>query len=230
MKINTALILCAGYGKRLNPITLKIPKPLIKINDITLLDKTLSLIENLDIKKIKINTFYLQEQITNFISNHHLKKNIEIIQDGTEILDTGGGILNLIKSSKEKDFIVFNPDTLWNKNYVSVINKMQKYYFENDIKNLLMVVNKIRSFDKRFKGDFSLSKNKLNKSNINEYIYTGCQIINKNLFKDIKDLSFSISKIWKILLDKNLLYGVESEQEFIHLTDLEIYNDLSKNN
>ena len=49
MKINTALILCAGYGKRLNPITLKIPKPLIKINDITLLDKTLSLIENLDI-------------------------------------------------------------------------------------------------------------------------------------------------------------------------------------
>tara|TARA_Y100000590_G_scaffold246134_1_gene276553 strand:+ start:16726 stop:17418 length:693 start_codon:yes stop_codon:yes gene_type:complete len=230
MKINTALILCAGYGKRLNPITLKIPKPLIKINDITLLDKTLSLIENLDIKKIKINTFYLQEQITNFISNHHLKKNIEIIQDGTEILDTGGGILNLIKSSKEKDFIVFNPDTLWNKNYVSVINKMQKYYFENDIKNLLMVVNKIRSFDKRFKGDFSLSKNKLNKSNINEYIYTGCQIINKNLFKDIKDLSFSISKVWKILLDKNLLYGVESEQEFIHLTDLEIYNDLSKNN
>ena len=230
MKINTALILCAGYGKRLNPITLKIPKPLIKINDITLLDKTLSLIENLDIKKIKINTFYLQEQITNFISNHHLKKNIEIIQDGTEILDTGGGILNLIKSSKEKDFIVFNPDTLWNKNYVSVINEMQKYYFENDIKNLLMVVNKIRSFDKRFKGDFSLSKNKLNKSNINEYIYTGCQIINKNLFKDIKDLSFSISKVWKILLDKNLLYGVESEQEFIHLTDLEIYNDLSKNN
>ena len=230
MKINTALILCAGYGKRLNPITLKIPKPLIKINDITLLDKTLSLIENLDIKKIKINTFYLQEQITNFISNHHLKKNIEIIQDGIEILDTGGGILNLIKSSKEKDFIVFNPDTLWNKNYISVINKMQKYYFENDIKNLLMVVNKIRSFDKRFKGDFSLSKNKLNKSNINEYIYTGCQIINKNLFKDIKDLSFSISKVWKILLDKNLLYGVESEQEFIHLTDLEIYNDLSKNN
>ncbi len=230
MKINTALILCAGYGKRLNPITLKIPKPLIKINDITLLDKTLSLIENLDIKKIKINTFYLQEQITNFISNHHLKKNIEIIQDGTEILDTGGGILNLIKSSKEKDFIVFNPDTLWNKNYISVINKMQKYYFENDIKNLLMVVNKIRSFDKRFKGDFSLSKNKLNKSNVNEYIYTGCQIINKNLFKDIKDLSFSISKVWETLIDINLLYGVESEQEFIHLADLEIYNDLSKNN
>jgi len=74
MKINTALILCAGFGKRLNPITLKTPKPLIKINNITLLDNTLTLIENLGIQKVKINTFYLQEQIINFISNHPLKK------------------------------------------------------------------------------------------------------------------------------------------------------------
>ena len=97
MKINTALVLCAGYGKRLNPITLKTPKPLIKINNITLLDNTLNLIENLGIKKVKINTFYLQEQIINFISNHRLKKKIEIVQDGNKILDTGGGIFNLKK-------------------------------------------------------------------------------------------------------------------------------------
>jgi len=76
MKINTALILCAGYGKRLNPITLKTPKPLIKINNITLLDNTLNLVENLGIEKVKINTFYLQEQIINFISNHRLKNKI----------------------------------------------------------------------------------------------------------------------------------------------------------
>ena len=61
MNIDTALILCAGYGKRLNPLTLKIPKPLLKINNITLLENTIELIKNLEIKKIKINTFYLQE-------------------------------------------------------------------------------------------------------------------------------------------------------------------------
>ena len=57
MKINTALILCAGFGKRLNPITLNTPKPLLKINDLTMLDRCIKLIIDLDIKKILINTF-----------------------------------------------------------------------------------------------------------------------------------------------------------------------------
>ena len=230
MKINTALVLCAGYGKRLNPITLKTPKPLIKINNITLLDNTLNLIENLGIEKVKINTFYLQEQIINFISNHRLKKKIEIVQDGNKILDTGGGIFNLIKSLNENDFLVFNPDTLWNKNYLHTINEMEKYYNNNNIKNLLMVVNKSKSFDPRFKGDFDLKGNKLLKSNENKYIYTGCQIINKNLFKKVEDLSFSISNIWNTQLDQNALYGYESNENFVHLTDLEIYNKLLKDN
>ena len=66
MKINTALILCAGYGKRLNPMTLKIPKPLVKINEITLLENSINFLEKLEIKNIKINTFYLHDQIKNF--------------------------------------------------------------------------------------------------------------------------------------------------------------------
>ena len=58
MNINTALILCAGYGKRLNPLTLKTPKPLLKLNDFTLLENTINLIIKLNIKKIKLNTYY----------------------------------------------------------------------------------------------------------------------------------------------------------------------------
>ena len=63
MKINTALILCAGYGKRLNPLTLEIPKPLLKINEITLLENCINLVKFLGIKKIIINTFYLNKEI-----------------------------------------------------------------------------------------------------------------------------------------------------------------------
>ena len=224
------MILAAGFGKRLNPITLKIPKPLIKIDNITLLDNTLNLIENLGIPKIKINTFYLQDQIMNFISNHRLKKKIEIIKDGNEILNTGGGILNLIKSSNEKDFFVFNPDTLWGTKYLNTINKMEKFYYKKKINNLLMVVNKSKSYDQRFKGDFELEEYKLYKRNNNNYIYTGCQIINKNLFKNIRNSSFSIFNVWNKLIESKLLCGYESNENFIHLTDLEIYNRLSKSN
>ena len=61
MKINTALILCAGFGKRLNPLTLKKPKPLLELKNITMLEKCINLIAKLNVKKIIINTFYLEE-------------------------------------------------------------------------------------------------------------------------------------------------------------------------
>ena len=229
MKINTALILCAGFGKRLNPLTIQKPKPLLEVNDITLLENTINLIKNLNILNVKINSFHLKNQIKNFVSKKKFNLNIEIIEDGNVILDTGGGILNLIKESKEKNFIVFNPDTVWNLNYTKTIKEMQNFYFENQIQNLLMVVEKNKSFDKRFKGDFELKINKLSKEKINNYIFTGCQIINKDLFSSFKNTPFSISKIWDDLIKDNKLYGFESLNEFVHVTDLEIYNKLVKN-
>ena len=92
-----------------------------------------------------------------------------------------------------------------------------------------MVVNKSNSFDKKLKGDFNLdAKNILNyKEKI--FIYTGCQIINKNVFSKINKKSFSIVEIWNQLINENKLYGFESLNDFIHITDIEIFNKLSKN-
>ena len=228
MKIKTALILCAGLGKRVLPLSLEIPKPLLKLNNITLLENTINLLEALKIENIKLNTFYLQNQIKDFFSNQKFKANIEIIEDGKKILDTGGGIYNLIKTSDDEDFLVLNPDTIWSLNYLETIKNMQKFYFEKKIQNLLMVVSKNKSFDKRFKGDFELKLNQLFRKNKNNYIYTGCQLINRNLFKNIKNKNFSITKIWNEQLNEKKLYGHESKEEFIHIRDLEIYNKLSK--
>ena len=69
MRINTALILCAGFGKRLNPITIHTPKPLLIFKDLTLLDHCINLIVKLNIKKILINSFYLKEQINEFVDS-----------------------------------------------------------------------------------------------------------------------------------------------------------------
>jgi len=230
MNINTALILCAGFGKRLNPITLKIPKPLIEINEITLLGNSINFLEKLNVKCIKINTFYLHEKIKDFILSYKSDLKIEIYNDGDEILDTGGGILNLINQSDENDFIVLNPDTLWSDNYLETTINMINFYFEKKVKNLLMIVNKEISFDKRMRGDFSLINQRLLKNKENKFIYTGLQIINKSLFENKKMLPFSITKIWDDAIKNKMLYGFESKEHFIHLTDLEIYNKLIKNN
>ena len=230
MKIKTGLILCAGFGKRLRPLTALKPKPLLEINGITLLENTINLFKNLNISNLKINSFYLKDQIKNFISKKNFDINIEVIEDGKEILDTGGGILNLIKNSNEDNFLVLNPDTLWNSRYINTIKKMENFYFINKVNNLLMVVNKNKSFDKRFKGDFELKENNLNHNKqSNNYIFTGCQIINKKLLLEFTDQPFSISKVWNNLIKKNKLYGYESLDKFVHITDLEIYKKLLKN-
>jgi MurNAc alpha-1-phosphate uridylyltransferase len=229
MKINTALILCAGYGKRLNPLTLEEPKPLLKINEITLLENCINLIKFIGLKKVIINTFYLKEKIENFIKLKKFNLDIQIIDDGEKILNTGGGILNMINSSNESDFITFNPDTIWNKNYAEGINNMEKFYFSREIKNVLLLANKNLSFDKKLKGDFNLLENVIKKNSQNDLIYTGCQIINKSLFESFLVNNFSISRIWNELIKKNELYGYESFEEFYHLTSLEVYEELLKN-
>jgi len=226
MKINTALILCAGFGKRLNPLTLDTPKPLIELNNISVLETCINLIESLNIKEIFINTFYLKDQIRTFINKKNFKSKISIIEDGKNILDTGGGIKNMLNHTKEEDILIFNTDTIWKKNYSKEIIEMEKLYFSKQLKNILLLVNKDLSFDKNLIGDFDLQNNLIIKNNNKKFIYTGCQILNKKLLSDYKVENFSISKIWNVLIEKKELYGYETNNEFYHLTDLETFKKL----
>ena len=226
MKIKTALILCAGYGKRLNPLTLKTPKSLLKLNNITMLKSCINLIENLGIKKILINTFYLNKKIANYLKNNKFKSEIKIIDDGKFILNTGGGILNMIRTSLDEHFLIFNPDTVWSKNYKEEIIKMEKFYFSKNINNILMLVNKNLSFDKKLNSDFTLQNHLVSKTTKNDLIYIGCQILNKKLFKNYKVHNFSIVKIWNDLIKKKKLFGFKSLNKFYHLTDLRVFKKL----
>ena len=226
MKINTALILCAGFGKRLNPITLTKPKPLLEIKEVTMLEKSINLIKELGINKIFINTFYLKDHFLNFIKNKNFNLDIHIIEDGENILDTGGGILNMITHSSENDFMVFNPDTIWSNEYRDEIIKMEEIYFSKKIENILLLVNKNLSFDQNLTGDFNLSNNLILKKDNLDFIYIGCQILNKKIFTNQTLSKFSILNIWKKLVDEKKLYGFESKQKFYHLTDLNTFNKL----
>ena len=227
MKINTAIILCGGFGKRLNPITLKTPKPLIELKNITMLENCINTIIDLKIKKVLINIFHLGEQISNFIKEKKFPIDIEIIKDGDKILNTGGGILNMMNCSQDENFLIFNPDTLWKKVYVSEINKMESYYFQNNLDNILLVVNKKLSFDEKLNGDFNMIDNILKKKDGDKnFIYIGCQILNKNLFRQYKVESFPINEIWDSLLIQEKLNGLESLNKFYHLTNLETFKKL----
>lgn len=226
MKINHALILCAGLGNRLNPLTLNTPKPLLYFKKKTVLEICIETILKLGIKNISINTFYLGGEISKFIKKKKFSKNINIFEDGKEILNTGGGILNMMNNYSDSDYIIFNPDTIWSENYLEDIKNMQNFYFSKKLDNILLTTNKSLSFDKNLQGDFKLENNLLKKSEEKDFIYIGCQILNKNLFKDYNIRNFSVSEIWDNLLVKKKLNGYESKNKFYHLTNLEIFKKL----
>ena len=227
MQIKKAIILSAGYGKRLNPMTLSKPKSLLEINKKTLLENTIHILEKFGIEEIVINTHYLSDQINTFIDNKKFSSKIFLIKEHEKILDTGGGVLNAAKKFNNDPFFVLNPDTIWFQSYLDDFKTMEEQYFNNDYKGVLLVVDKTKSFDKTMKGDFNLKENILDR-NVNEkrYIYTGSQILSNSVFKNRKIEPFSMNLIWDLLIKNKELLGVKSKQEFLHVTNLKIYNQL----
>ena len=224
MIIKKAMILGAGLGKRMLPLTTKIPKPLIKIGPKNLLERTIDLLIKIGIEEIIINTHYLSDVIENFIKNKKYKIHISIVKEEM-LLDTGGGILNATKKFESDPFFVLNPDTIWNKNYYEELVVLENSYLNNK-KPILLLVDKVYSYDKSFKGDFNLNDTKVSRDESNEFIFTGLQILDKSIFSSKKDKVFSMNKIWNYLIKENLLMGVESKQQFYHLNTKEIYDKM----
>ena len=227
--INKAMILAAGFGKRIHPLTHKLPKPLLKIGDETLLSNTLKFLELFGIKEVLINVHYLGEQIIDYINNNKFNLSIRIVEEKEKILDTGGGVLNAIQHFSNEAFLVINPDTVWNSNYLKELKLMQKIFFEDKKKCLLLVVNKKKSFDKSFKGDFNFKNSLIDRKKNNlDYIYTGLQIIKPEIFFGIDEKVFSINRIWDKLIDNNELNAFESNINFLHVSNLDTYEKLLK--
>ena len=132
----------------------------------------------------------------------------------------------MLNHTKEDDVLIFNPDTIWKKNYSEEITEMEKLYFSKQLKNILLLVNKDLSFDKNLNGDFDLKDHLIINNNSRKFIYTGCKILNKKLLSDYKTKKFSINNLWNNLIEKKELYGFETNNDFYHLTDLETFKKL----
>ena len=225
MKIKHAMILAAGLGKRMQPITFETPKPLIQIGNQNLLDRAIELLTNHGVEEIVINVHHLADHIKNFINKGKYEAKIIISDEQHTLLDTGGGILNATRSYKEP-FVVINPDTLWSKVYLNELKDLEHLYFKHK-KPSLLLVNKNLSYDSSFNGDFNLKDGIVSKDNNNKFIFTGLQILDQSVFKFIKHKIFSMNNIWNNLIEKKSLIGAESNQKFYHLNTKEIHDKIS---
>ena len=228
MKVKKAIILGAGFGKRMRPITKKIPKPLVKINGVTLLENSIRFLNSLGVKHIVVNSHHLHKEIVGFVKRKKFSSKVNVVVEKRKILDTGGGILNASKKFKNQTFLVLNPDTIWRKGYRKEFRKLERVYLKNK-KPTMLLVSKNRSYDRSFKGDFNLnSKNEILRQKNNKFIFTGAQIINRSVFKKRKIKPFSINRVWDDLIKKRELIGVTSRQKFFHINNYRIYKKLNK--
>ena len=220
------MVLAAGLGKRMQPLTLKTPKPLLEINNISLLERAINLLINTGVEEISINVHHLPEQIEKFIREKKFKVEVNISKETDALLDTGGGILEATKHFDDNPFYVINPDTLWSDRYIEEVKRLEDSYSKNK-KPTLLLVNKKLSFDGSFKGDFNITNDQISRDEKNEFIFTGLQIINRSFLTSENSKVFSMNKIWNDLIANKELYGIESNLKFYHLNTHEMYLKIS---
>ena len=229
MNIKHGMILAAGLGKRMQPLTLKTPKPLLEINNLTLLERAINLLINHGVQEISINVHYLPDQIKTFINKKKFQVKITISKEEDLLLDTGGGVLKGTQNFGDNPFFVINPDTVWSKGYLEELKSLEIIYLKNK-KPTLLLVNKKLSIDTSFQGDFNLNNGKITKGDENQFIFTGLQITNRSVLINEKTDVFSMNKIWDKLIKEKNLQGLESNQRFYHLNTFDMYKKILRLN
>ena len=227
MKNFSLMILAAGYGKRMKHLTKEVPKPLLKINNRELLSYNIEFFLNLGCNKIVINTHYLHNEIKIFIEKKFSNNNINLIFE-PELLNTGGGIKNALGYFGEKNFLVTNSDILWSDDNRKDINDFISEYQKIKFCKLLLVENKKFKGLKKKEGDFKLENNLISRweKNYPHLYFSGLQIINPNIFSQIKQYSFSMNLLWDILIKNNKLQGQISNSVVTHIGDINSYNEI----
>ena len=225
MDLKKAIILCAGFGKRVLPLTKTLPKPLLKVNQVPLIEYSIKILKELGIEEIAVNVHHLKDKIIEYLDSYH--PNIKIFNEEI-IMDTGGALVNAKSFLSDDYFVILNSDTIWQKNYIPYMKSLIHKTIENNFNAGLLLARKENSFDENLNPDFSLNDNLL--VDKKDHIYTGFQIMRSNLLEKRKLEPFSVKKIWDDLIIEKKITGEVFEETFYHTTDFQIYNKLKKIN
>ncbi|NKA00872.1 MAG: nucleotidyltransferase family protein [Proteobacteria bacterium] len=228
--IERAIVLAAGFGKRVLPLTNITPKPLLKINNVSLLENTLNFLKKFGVTNFAINTHHLGDQIISFAENNKNKYDIKIFTE-KNILGTGGGIRNALDFFQDKPFISINSDTIWSDQYLLPLKNLYNNFTKHNANSGLLMIKKENSFDKTLKGDFTIKSEPFlfrQPGDANNLIFTGCQIVNPILLKNKKNENFSIQPVWDEAIADKKMVGEVVQNIFYHVTDLQIYEKLKQ--
>ena len=234
--INEAMIFAAGFGKRMYPLSTKVPKPLLKVNGKPIIFYIIENLINLNFKNIVINTHHLSDKFHDELKPY---SNIVKIVFEEEILDTGGGFLNAIKRNYfyniKSPKVLINGDVLWKKTSNSPLKNILRNWNEEKMDLLLCLIKKRYFFGYKGKGDFNLEEPQKEISRLKlewqkDFVFSGLQIVKPRLLQEKNEKKFSMREIFFSNIEKNI-YGINDKNEWYHISepdDLKNVNDKLK--
>jgi len=218
MIINKAMILAAGRGERMRPLTDICPKPLISVDGAPMIDHILDHLEEIGVKDVVVNTSYLGDMLHEHLANRS-SPTIHF-SDEERPLETGGGVVKALPAFGKDPFFVINGDVVWSDKKNNCLKELSTAW-KKGMKALLLMVPKDSAQGYQGDGDYSMNaKGTLKRRAIGKkakYVFSGIQILDPSIFKDLEPGCFSLKAVYDSLEDKGELYGLEHKGLWFHV-------------
>ena len=213
-----AMVLAAGFGKRLRPITNDLPKALIKLQGTTLLDRALLKCRKQNVRRIVVNTHYLANKIYSHLKDY----NDVILSPEASILETGGGVCKALPLLGTGPFFVVNSDCVWTDGQVPALRRLSEAWQKGNMDGLLLLKPKNYGVGYRGRGDFAVDKEgRLSRRGRNTdapFAFMGIQILHPRLFSGYKIGKFSLNKVYDDAISHGRLFGLIHDGNWFHVS------------
>jgi MurNAc alpha-1-phosphate uridylyltransferase len=207
----TAMIMAAGLGKRMRPLTATRPKPLIEVNGKALLDHVLEKLRIAGVKKVVVNVHYLADALEAHLKSRDHGLEIVISDERDVLMETGGGLIKAAPLIDSDPFLALNSDNLWIDGPADTLKLLASQWDDAKMDALLLLVPQARALNHKGLGDFHMERSgrirRREKSHVAPFVFTGIQIVSKRLLRDAPDGPFSTNILWNRAIEEGRCFG-----------------------
>ncbi|MET0667556.1 MAG: nucleotidyltransferase family protein [Methyloceanibacter sp.] len=220
-KAVTAMVLAAGQGERMRPLTLTMPKPLIPLAGRPLIDHVLDRLAQAGVETAVVNVHYLADQLEAHVKNRDGKRPSILVSDERGVLlDTGGGVTKALPLLGAGPFFIHNADSVWSES-APALPRMLRAWDPEKMDCLLLLAPTGTSIGYNFDGDFSVGEDgrlvRKEKGEVVPFAFAGASLCDARLFENAPDGRFSLNVLWDLALIKGRLYGIELDGRWMHV-------------
>lgn len=218
--ITTAMVLAAGLGQRMRPITDTIPKPLVRVGGRAMLDHALDRLAVAGIEKVVVNIHHLAEQIEEHLAGRE-RPRIVISDERAELLETGGGIVKALPLLGSGAFLVLNSESLWIEGPQSNIARLIACWNPGAMDILLLLASAATSLGYDGRGDFAMDAAGLlrrrREREVVPFVYAGVAVMKPELFANAPPGAFSLNRLFDRAIEAGRLHGLRLDGEWLHV-------------